>query len=42
MVMTISTAGFFSTGCSSTGMPRPSSTTAIPPSACSVTDTLLA
>ncbi len=38
--MTISTAGFFSIGCSSTGMPRPSSTTAIPPSACIVTVTV--
>ncbi len=37
VVMTTSSADRFSTGCSSTGMPRPSSLTRTPPSASRVT-----
>jgi hypothetical protein len=37
MVKATSTAGFFSTGCMSTGMPRPSSSTSTEPSLRSVT-----
>ena len=40
--MTTSTAGFFSTGCMPTGMPRPSSMTRTPPSAWSTTSTRVA
>ncbi len=37
MVNATSTAGFFSTGCMSTGIPRPSSSTSIEPSLCQLT-----
>src|SRR3712207_5967675 len=40
MVMTTSTVGRFSTGCMSTGMPRPLSSTRTPPSASRVTRTV--